>query len=164
MTTGTLVFFSGKMGAGKSTRSREIAQLRNAVLLSEDEWLEAIYPGKISSLNDYIQYSGQLKPQMKKLVQSILLTGTDVVMDFPANTPSQRAWFRDIFTEIDAPHSLVFIDVSDEICLQQIAQRRLEQPQRAKTDTVEMFEQVTKYFTAPAPEESFNLTRISAGK
>ena len=86
MDKGVLIFFCGKMGAGKSTQACDITVQRNAVLLSEDEWLQSIYPNKISSLKDYIKYSNQLKPQIKKLVQSILVVGTDVVMDFPANT------------------------------------------------------------------------------
>jgi len=57
MNKGTLTFFCGKMGAGKSTKASEIAQKSNAVLLSEDEWLASLYPNKISSLNDYIEYS-----------------------------------------------------------------------------------------------------------
>jgi predicted kinase len=162
MKKGTLVFFSGKMGAGKSTKSKEIALERNAVLLSEDEWLESIYPNKISSLEDYIKYSGRLKPQIKKLAQSILVVGTDVVMDFPANTTSQREWFREIFTGVNAPHNLVFIDVPNEVCLKQIEKRRIAQPERVATDTVEMFEQVTKYFIEPMPGEGFNITRVSS--
>ena len=90
MNKGELIFFCGKMGAGKSTKSIKIAQEKNAVLLSEDEWLESLYPNKVRSLDDYIKYSNLIKPQIKKLVQSILATGTDVVMDFPANTISQR--------------------------------------------------------------------------
>jgi len=34
---GTLIFFCGKMGAGKSTQSKKVAHDRNAVLISEDE-------------------------------------------------------------------------------------------------------------------------------
>lgn len=162
MKQGTLVFFSGKMGAGKSTKAKEIALERKAVLLSEDEWLEALYPHKIRSLEDYIKYSSRLKPQIMKLVQSTLVAGTDVVMDFPANTTSQRDWFREIFSEVNAPHSLIFIDVTNEVCLKQIEKRRVAQPERAATDTVEMFEQVTKYFVEPTPEEGFDITRISS--
>ena len=157
---GLLTFFCGKMGAGKSTKSSEIAIERNAVLLSEDEWLESIYPNTISSLEDYVQYSNRLKPHIKKLVQSILLTGTDVVMDFPANTVTQRNWLRSIFSEIEAPHNLVYINLSNEDCLSQIEKRRFEKPERAKTDTIEIFEQVTKYFVEPQSHEGFNITKI----
>lgn len=160
MNKGVLIFFCGKMGAGKSTKSSDIAQKRNAVLLSEDEWLDSIYPNKIASLKDYIEYSNQLKPQIKKLVQAILVAGTDVVMDFPANTIAQREWFRSIFSEIQAPHELIYIDLSNQSCLKQIEKRRLQQPDRATTDTKEMFEAVTKYFVEPQLEEAFNIIRV----
>lgn len=160
MKIGTLIFFSGKMGSGKTTKSKEIALERSAVLLSEDEWLVSLYPNKISSLKDYIKYSNRLKPQMKKLVQSILVAGTDVVMDFPANTVAQRKWFREIFSEVEATHSLIFIDVANEVCLERIKKRRQSQPERAATDTAEMFEQVTSYFMEPMPEEGFNVVRV----
>lgn len=149
------------MGAGKSTKSQQIALERNAVLLSEDEWLTSIYPNMIASLEDYLKYSNQLKLPIKKLVQSILNTATDVVMDFPANTISQREWFRSIFSEIEASHQLIYIDIPNEICLEQIEKRRIEQPERAATDTAEMFAQVTKYFVEPAAEEGFNTMRIN---
>lgn len=161
MNKGVLTFFCGKMGAGKTTKAREVSLKRNAVLLSEDEWLASIYPNSIKSLEDYIKYSGRLKPQMKKLVQSLLASGTDVVMDFPANTISQREWFRGIFSEIQAAHELIYIDQPNEVCIAQIAKRRTEQPQRAATDTEEMFELVTKYFVAPTPDEGFNITVIA---
>ncbi|MEX0738967.1 MAG: ATP-binding protein [Pseudohongiella sp.] len=162
MKKGTLTFFSGKMGAGKTTKSREIAQKQNAVLISEDEWLGAIYPNSIESLEDYMKYSARLKPQMKKLVQSVLAAGTDVVMDFPANTIAQRNWFRSIFSEIQAPHELVYIDLPNSVCLDQIGKRRIEQPERAATDTEAMFDQITKHFVAPTPDEGFN-TKVIAG-
>jgi predicted kinase len=85
-----LIFFCGKMGAGKSTKSFQIAKERNAILLSEDEWLESLYPNKIRSSGDYIKYSNKLKPLVKSLVQNMLKVGSNVVMDFPANTASQR--------------------------------------------------------------------------
>ena len=74
MTKGSLTFFCGKMGAGKSTKARDIAQQSNAVLLSEDEWLQSLYPSQIKSLADYILYSKQIKPQIKKLVQGFTPT------------------------------------------------------------------------------------------
>lgn len=161
MKKGVLTFFCGKMGAGKTTKSLEVSQEQNAVLLSEDEWLASIYPDSIKTLEDYVEFSGRLKPQMKKLVQSILVSGANVVMDFPANTIAQRKWLRSIFSEIQAPHELIYIDQSNDICLERIAKRRTEQPQRAATDTEELFLQVTKYFVAPTPDEGFNITLVS---
>lgn len=160
MSKGTLIFFCGKMGAGKSTKASVMSEEKNRVLLSEDEWLGSLYPNQVKSLEDYIKYSNRIKPQIKKLVQSVLVSGADVVMDFPANTIAQREWLKSIFSEIDAPHNLIYIDLPNQVCLEQIEKRRIEQPERAATDTVEVFEAVTKYFVAPKPEEGFNITAI----
>lgn len=161
MNKGKLTFFCGKMGAGKTTKSRVLAEERNAVLLSEDEWLSSLYPNSIKTLDDYIEYSRRLKPKMKQLVQSILLTGTNVVMDFPANTVQQREWFKNIFLECQASHELIYLDQPNEVCLARIAQRRIAQPERAETDTSEMFERVTKFFVAPSTSEGFNITVVA---
>ena len=157
------IFFCGKMGAGKSTQSKKMAHDQNAVLISEDEWLELLYPGQISTFEDYLKFSGQLKPLVTKHVQNILRTGTNVIMDFPANTVSQRKWFKTIFFEINAPHELVYLNVSDEICLKQIAQRRIEQPERASFDTEESFHHVTSFFDEPRTDENFNIQRLDRG-
>ena len=157
---GTLIFFCGKMGAGKSTKSKEFTSKNNAVLLSEDEWLSILYPQQILSFDDYIKYSALLRPLIKSHVQKILLTGTNVVLDFPANTTKQRAWFKNIVQEIGAQHQLVYLKLSDEQCIKQIAKRRLEQPDRSAFDTEEMFYHVTKYFEIPLDNEELEITVI----
>lgn len=154
---GTLIFFCGKMGAGKSTRSKHIAAERNAVLISEDAWLESLYPNQISTFEDYLKFSGQLKPLVKSHVGSILKTGTSVVMDFPANTLNQRLWFNDLIAEADCLHELIYLKADDALCIKQIAQRRIEQPDRAAFDTEAIFHRVTKYFQEPTENEGFNM-------
>jgi shikimate kinase len=157
---GRLIFFCGKMGAGKTTESKKVALDQNAVLISEDEWLESLYPGQITTFDDYLKFSRQLKPLVTSHVQNILRTGTDVVMDFPANTVSQRKWFKTLYSEIEAPHELIYLNISNEICLKQIAQRRTEQPKRASFDTEEVFHHVTSFFEEPSEDEGFNIKRI----
>lgn len=148
------------MGAGKTTKSKQVAHDQNAVLISEDEWLESLYPGQIATFDDYLKFSRQLKPLVTSHVQNILRTGTNVVMDFPANTVSQRKWFEQVFSEINAPHELIYINVSNEICLKQITQRRTEQPERASFDTEEVFHHVTSFFEEPRLDEGFNIKLV----
>ena len=40
-----LIFFCGKMAAGKSTLARDLARRENAVLLVQDEFLDHLFPG-----------------------------------------------------------------------------------------------------------------------
>jgi len=163
MHNGKLMFFCGKMGSGKTSKSKSIAEDFNAVLLSEDEWLGALYPNSIKSMEDYVKYSNLLKPQFKKLVQDILISGSNVVMDFPGNTVSQRNWFREIYSEINAPHELFYVNTPDQTCLDQIEKRRILQPERSATDTKEMFVQMAKYFDKPHIKEGFNITEYGGG-
>jgi predicted kinase len=145
------------MGAGKSTKSIQVSRERNAVLISEDEWLSTLYPNQITSFDEYLHYSSILKPLVKAHVVNILKTGTDVVMDFPANTVNQRKWFKELITEANAPSELIYLDASNDICLKQIEKRRIEQPERAIFDTESMFNEVTKYFQEPGQDEGFNI-------
>ncbi|AQX54845.1 AAA family ATPase [Priestia flexa] len=158
---GDLYFFCGKMGAGKSTKSKQLAAEKHTVLLSEDEWLSALYPNEIASFDDYLKFSAQLKPLVKKHVQNILSVGTDVVMDFPGNTQKQRKWLLSIASEVNANHQLIFLNLNNEQCLRQIAQRRNEQPERATFDTIETFIHVTKFFEEPDVSEGLNILEFN---
>lgn len=157
MKSGTLIFFCGKMGAGKSTKSKEILAERNAILISEDEWLAALYPGEIATFNEYVDYSRKLKPLIETHVVSLLKTGVTVIMDFPANTKRQREWFKQLITKAESPYEFNYLAASDEICLRQISQRRTEQPERAEFDTDIVFKEVSKYFEAPDESEGLHI-------
>ena len=157
---GTLTFFCGKMGAGKTTCSRSVALENAAVLLSEDEWLAAHYPGHINSFDDYIKYASQIKPFVRTLVSDILKSGIDVVMDFPANTVSQRQWFKRLCDSTPCTHELIFLDFSDQQCLANIAKRAIEQPERAAFDNEATFKIVSRHFVAPAVDEGLNIRYV----
>jgi shikimate kinase len=159
---GALTFFCGKMGAGKSTKSKAVSLEKNAVLLSEDEWLSSHYPGQINSFDDYLKFSMIIKPFVKAHVQQIISTGTNVVMDFPANTVRQRAWFKQLCAEAACDHELIFLDVSNAQCLSQIATRRTEQPERAQFDSEEVFNHITRFFEAPSASEGLNIVHVAS--
>lgn len=155
---GTLFLVCGKMGAGKSTLTRQLAKTHQAVLLSEDDWLAAHYPAAIQTFDDYRHYAAQIAPFVKAHVQQILLSGCNVVMDFPANTVKQRQWLFSIGTEADAEMHLTYLETTDALCLARLSTRRLEQPERAQFDRPEVFHHVSQFFQAPTADECRNLT------
>jgi len=159
----TLYFFCGKMGAGKSTQAKKLAAENNAVLISEDEWLSTLYPQQINTFDDYLLYSARLKPLLFSHVASILQSGSHVVMDFPGNTSKQRKWFAELASFANSKSELVYLQVSDEICLAQIARRRTEQPERAAFDTESVFRELSKYFQEPDASEGLSIRVIEAG-
>ena len=157
---GVFVFFCGKMGAGKSTLAKQIAKEMDAILLSEDEWMSAIFPDEIKTFKDYLKYSPRLKSILTKHVKDMLKKGTSVVMDFPGNTVEQRNWFREIFFADQIPHKLIYLDVEDSQCLEHLKKRRQEDPSRSNFDTEKVFHEVSRHFIAPSPSEGFNIEVI----
>lgn len=157
---GKLLFYCGKMGAGKSTLSTQHAQAENAVLISEDTWLATHYPDNIQTFEDYLMFSSRIKPFIKHHVMNILATGTNVVMDFPANTVKQRLWFKALCQQANCSHKLYYIERTNKQCLAQLAKRRQQYPERAHFDNEQVFHQVTTYFEAPQNDEGFEITII----
>ena len=154
-----LLSFCGKMGAGKTTYAKNLATELNAILISEDEWLAALYPEEIKTLGDYLKYSSRLKPLLQEHVRQLLHSGISVVMDFPGNTKKQRAWFQEI-TSGQIPHKMIYLKAEDQLCLQRIAQRREAVPQRSHFDTEQVFYQISSYFQEPSDVEGFHLEII----
>ena len=154
-----LFFLCGKMAAGKSTLSRDLAERENAVLLVQDELLERLFPGEIVDIPGFVKYSSRLKNALAPHIVALLSRGISVVLDFPGNTRSQRAWFRQLFESADAGHELHFIDAPDDLCKRQLRDRSSAMPPGTAWTTDAEFDVITAFFQAPSIDEHFNVVR-----
>ena len=159
----TLHFFCGKMAAGKSTLSAKLATELQAILVCEDLWLSRLYPDEIQAFADYLKYSARLKEVLAPHLIALLKGGNSVVLDFPGNVPKQRQWFRTIFDAAAADHVLHYVEVSDDVCKEQLQRRNKERPPGSKVMTEEEFDHITGFFVAPGPAEGFNMKLHRAG-
>ena len=157
----TLHFLCGKMAAGKSTLARELARAHQAVLLEEDHFLAALFPGEIRSIADYVKYSSRVKDALSKPIVSLLRSGISVVLDFPGNTRNQRQWFRQLIDGAQVAHELHYLDVTDEVCKAQLRERSQSLPEGSPFTSEAEFEAVTRYFQPPAAEEGFHVVSHS---
>jgi predicted kinase len=154
-----LLFLCGKMAAGKSTLSRELAERENAVPLVQDEFLERLYPGEIVDIAGFFKYSSRLKDALGPHICSLLPSGVSVVLDFPGNTTGQRAWFRHLVDASGADHELHFIDASDDLCKHQLKERSKGLPAGTAWTSDAEFDAIMLYFEPPSIEEHFNTIR-----
>ena len=155
----TLIFFCGKMAAGKSTLARRLAEERQALLLVQDEFLERLFPGDITDVTSYVRYSTRVWNVVLPLTCSVLMRGVSVVLDFPANTKKQRAWFRQIIDRAQVGHELHFIEASDATCKRRLRERSRTLPEGSPWTSEAEFDAVTAYFQPPDDNEGFNLIR-----
>lgn len=156
---GTLYFFCGKMAAGKSTLARQIVARTGAVLLVQDEWLAELFPDEIADVDAYRRYSRRLSAALTGHVSALLAHGLDVVLDFPGNTPRQRAWFRELIDRTGAPHELHFVDATDALCKAQLRERSRALAAGTAWTTDAEFEAITRLFEPPTPAEGFAVVR-----
>lgn len=160
MNTSTkLVFFCGKMASGKSTLARDLAKRENAVLLVQDEFLDALFPGEITDLAGFLRCSARLRSALAQHVCDLLLRGISVVLDFPGNTKAQRVWFRELIERANVEHELHFVDAPDALCKGQLAERSKSRPADAPWTTDAEFAAITVYFQPPSEDEHFNVVR-----
>ena len=152
----TLFLICGKIAAGKSTLANELSSKPATVLISEDHWNSKLYPGEISTLNDYVRCSARLRDAMGPHVVSLLQDGMSVVMDFPANTEQQRLWLRGIFETAGVDHELHFLDVPSDVCKRRLQDRNAK-GEHAFQVSEEQFDLFTSYFVPPTPNERFNI-------
>ena len=155
--TGKLLFLCGKMAAGKSTLARELAVRENAMLFSQDEWLDALYPNAVVNVATYLEYSGRINNTLAPVVVGLLSRGVSVVLDFPGNTRNQRAWFRQIIERAGAAHELHVLDTPDAICKAQLKARSAHLPPGTKWTTEEDFDLIASHFVPPAADEGFTV-------
>lgn len=153
----TLHFFCGKMAAGKTTRARELARTQHAILLEEDSFLATLFPGAIHSVDDYIECSRRVRAALADHIVALLARGLTVVLDFPANTPRQRQWFRTLIDRSGAAHQLHYLDVPDERCKAQLRQRSAALPPGAPFTSDAEFDAITRYFEPPTAAERFHV-------
>lgn len=154
-----LIFMCGKMAAGKSTLARTLAEREQAVVLVQDDLLGALFPNEIVDIPAFIDRSSRLTAALTPHICALLSKGMSVVLDFPANTPTQRAWFRELFERAQVDHELHFIDASDALCKRQLKERSKHLPARTPWTTDAEFEAITVYFQPPSEDEGFNVIR-----
>jgi len=156
-TPAKLLFMCGKMAAGKTTLAAQLARTHDAVLLVQDELLAALYPGEILSIADFVRCSARLRDAITPTIVALLRRGITVVLDFPGNTRTQRAWFRSLFEQAAVDHELHFVDADDALCKRQLRQRSAGLPPGTPWTTDAEFDAITAYFEAPAADEGFTV-------
>src|SRR5262249_134672 len=138
-----LIFFCGKMAAGKSTLARELACGENAVLFVQDDLMAALFPGEITDIPTFVDRYARLKYEIAPIVCDVLSRGTSVVLDFAANTRTQRTWFRELIDRTQVAHELHYVEASDELCKRQLRERSKDMADGSRWTTAAEFDAVT---------------------
>jgi predicted kinase len=152
----TLYLLCGKIGAGKSTLARRLAERPHTLLISEDHWTSKLFADDLKTIDDYRRLSARLRAAMGPHIIDVLRLGLSVVLDFPANTVAQRQWLRSLIAQSGAGHELHLLEVPDDVCKQRLRARNAagNHPFQVSEADYDLF---TRHFVPPGPGEGFNV-------
>lgn len=154
----TLHLLCGKIASGKSTLAKTLATEHAAMVLSEDHWLATLYPGEIRSIADYIRCAQRIRGVLGPLVINVLQSGTNVVLDFPANTLANREWLLGLAQVAKVRHCLHYLELDDATCRARLHARNAQgEHDFAATDAE--FDLITRHFCVPTEAEGLVIER-----
>ena len=148
----------GYAASGKSTLAQQLAQEQGAILLSEDQWLSALFPDELLTLADYVRCNMRLRKALGPHVVALLQGGQSVVMDFAANTVEVRAWLNGLAREVEVTPMLHFLDVPQDVCWQR-ARARNQAGRHEFQLSKDQFDKLAFYFEPPDESEGFEVKR-----
>lgn len=156
MQSTTLHFFCGLIGSGKSTLAQKIAADENAVVVSEDAWLSALWPEEVTSLDAYRIHARRVKDVLWPHIADLLARGVTVVLDFPANNPSQRQRFHELTGASSHGHLLHVLDTPIDVCRARLKARNAAGAHPFQPSDAD-FDLFARYYEPPTEEEGFTL-------
>ncbi len=153
----------GYAASGKSTLAQQLAQSHQAIVLSEDQWLSALFAEELHSLADYVRCTARLRRALGPHVVALLQANQAVVMDFAANTIEARAWLVGLAREVGVTPSLHFLDVPQGDCWQR-AQARNQAGSHEFQLSKDQFDKLALHFERPDEAEGFDLVLHQFGQ
>jgi predicted kinase len=147
----------GPQGAGKTTFARQLAEQRNAVCFSIDEWMVRLYgddrPG-IMTFEWAMKRVKRCEAQILEVCLSILSTGKQVVLDLGFMREHDRQYFVNVMHRHDFFAALHFVDAPLELRKQRVLNRNLQKGKTFSLEvTPEMFDFMEKVYQAPQESE-----------
>jgi predicted kinase len=129
----TLYLLCGKIAAGKSTLAKRLAAQPATLLIAQDDWMSVLFPTENRTIDDFARLSARLRAAMGPHVVDILRLSLSVVLDFPANTVSYRAWMRSLISEAGVAHELHVLDFPDAVCKERLRQQMKAESTRTRS-------------------------------
>jgi len=149
-----VVMICGKICCGKSTYAEHLRIENNAVILSIDEIMLAIFGQYVGNKHD--EYVENIEKLLFQKSTEIIETGTNVILDWGFWTKIERDFAKEYYRSRKIEYEIHYLDISDEIWKNRLDKRnRLISEKRVNAYYVD--EALTKKFNSifepPSREE-----------
>lgn len=121
--TATLFLTVGLPGTGKTTAARRIESERDALRLTKDEWMKALYGAENPE-----QASDVIEGRLVGIALRALELGIDVVLDFGLWGKDERSSLRQAAADRGAAVEMIFCDLDVAEQRRRLDRRHAEEP------------------------------------
>ena len=143
-----LLLTCGLPGAGKTTLATQLAADRNALRLTQDEWLIALGSNPWdASTREKVDH------ELWRLAQEVLRLGLSVVLDFGLWARIERDEMRSVARALGVGVELHYLDVPTDELWRRIQARNLHAPWNSYPIARADFDEWLGMFEAPDPAE-----------
>lgn len=108
-----VILICGKICCGKSTYAERLCVGDNAVLLSVDEIMLALFGLYAGDRHD--EYAAKTKKYLLDKAVEIVESGISVILDWGFWTKNERTSVKEFYTAKKIAHEFHYLDISDEI-------------------------------------------------
>jgi predicted kinase len=144
----TLFLTVGLPGTGKTTEARRLEIEEQALRLTKDEWMKALYgPENPSSASDVIE------GRLVEIALRALSLSVNVVLDFGLWSRDERSALRQAAADLDARAVIRYFDLTSAEQRQRLDQRQAEAPHTTWPLSEEEIAGWARVFNAPTPGE-----------
>lgn len=155
-----VIMTCGRICSGKSTYAERLRRENNAVLLSIDEIMLAMFGQHVGEMHD--EYVARTEKYLFGKSLEIIDSGINVVLDWGMWTKAERAEAREFYESRGTDYKLHYIDIPDSVWREHIAKRNLDVSE-GKLDAYYIDENLAAKFGAifEPPDDSEIDVRIS---
>ncbi|MCA9277695.1 MAG: ATP-binding protein [Phycisphaeraceae bacterium] len=153
----TVHMIVGNTGAGKTTYAIDLAQQRNCIRYSIDEWMESLFEADKSDAPTYewmLERVNRIQHQMLKMVAQHIRCKQDVILDLGFFTKKQRNVVRSSIASNHGNVRMHYLDIDAAIRWERVQKRNTEQGETyALQVTREVFDFCETLFEVPGETE-----------
>jgi predicted kinase len=148
----TIFLICGYIGSGKTTYAIDLANRENALRLTLDEWVNALY-GSDAHLIKEFDPQRRVKEVMWQLAVQASKLGVNVVLDWGFWRREERDEIRARSDSIGVVPKLIFLEPSKEECLRRTIERNRALDSLSVYVELDDFERWWQYFEVPQEED-----------
>ncbi|HET7055471.1 MAG TPA: ATP-binding protein [Thermomicrobiales bacterium] len=121
----TIILICGLPGSGKTTLANQLARVRPALRLGEDDWMVQLFASPDGHGEDQRE---AIKRVQWAIATNVALLGIDVVLDWGFWSRRERDDYRARAATLDIPTELRFLDVPRDELIRRLAVRDADRP------------------------------------